>query len=91
MDRSRMRCMDCGVNCFNIGEVFSLRHEIRTTAIPNGNGFLCVGCAEARLKRQLRPADFTEAAMNHPYKLPKPLQRIWHQSERLRNRLEEQA
>jgi len=29
-------------------------------------GFLCIGCLEARLGRQLCPADFTNVRINNP-------------------------
>jgi hypothetical protein len=33
--------------------------------MPDG-GFLCIGCLETRIGRQLHPNDFTDAPINNP-------------------------
>jgi hypothetical protein len=49
-------------------------------------GYLCIGCLEARLGRQLHRCDFTAAAVNslHPYWREYAW---WHRSKRLAERL----
>ena len=32
----------------------------------SGKGFLCIGCLETRIGRQLKPKDFTTAPINRP-------------------------
>lgn len=59
-------CLDCGVNTAAIGEYYMLQEEVwaEATGPDGGNGMLCIGCLEKRLARQLKPCDFTDAAVN---------------------------
>jgi hypothetical protein len=34
--------------------------------VETGGGFLCIGCLERRLGRNLNPTDFTDAPVNNP-------------------------
>ena len=55
-------CRDCGVDTYGATdrEWYHVHNEIWVSAgLPvYGSGFLCIGCLEARLERQLTPADF---------------------------------
>jgi len=54
---------------------------------PNG-GFLCIGCLERRLRRRLRPGDFTDAAVNDPAVRASTSRYAWsYRTRRLRDRL----
>ena len=61
--RRETSCIDCDVWVWGIGELFYLRNEIWLRANPGGKGWLCVGCVETRLGRQLVAGDFEDA---HP-------------------------
>lgn len=62
--RSRFRCLDCKVDTGKISEYYMLKDEIWLNIFPSKFGMLCVGCAEARLGRQLAPADFNDSYLN---------------------------
>ncbi len=49
-------------------------------------GYLCVGCLEARLGRQLHRGDFADAPLND-LSYYRPEKAWWHRSDRLRDRL----
>jgi hypothetical protein len=56
-------CVDCGVDTSHAGE-FYMVHDAVWRAAGDIAGKLCIGCIEARLGRQLKPADFTDAKCN---------------------------
>jgi hypothetical protein len=63
-------CDDCGVNTQEIGEQYMVNNSVWTAATGVSHkwmamaGFLCVGCIEGRLGRQLTNADFAGVAIN---------------------------
>ncbi len=75
-------CEDCSTNCTPLGEDTGWEWYMVTdevwAAVRMGDGFLCVGCLEARLGRQLDQRDFTGAPVNSPDPI---------NSDRLNNRL----
>lgn len=56
----RMLCSDCGVNVGNYGpeSVDEYAYMVRDDVWPDGCRFLCVGCLEHRLGRELVREDF---------------------------------
>jgi hypothetical protein len=73
-------CRDCGVDTSKNGEYYMVTNQVWSLA-KLGRGMLCIGCLESRIGRQLKPADFMDAYINHKI----------IQSERLKNRLGVQA
>lgn len=69
-------CDDCGADtapctkrrgCRHAGrwEYYMVEDDVWATAgMPAG--FLCIGCLEARLGRELRPVDFLDCLLNDP-------------------------
>ena len=49
-------CFSCGVDTFDLGEDFYVRHELWLAY--GVEGVLCIGCLEIRLGRRLTPDDF---------------------------------
>ena len=91
VDNTGCPCNDCGVLTAEIGEWYMLRGDVWRSAVPEArelndeSGYLCVGCMEARLGRELTLADFTEKWRSGPYS-----ERFREQSsERLRSRMRE--
>jgi hypothetical protein len=69
-------CKDCGVDttpctgkrgCRHKGrwEHYMVRDDVWRAAKMR-NGFLCIGCLEKRIDRELTPKDFTSAPINDP-------------------------
>lgn len=62
------RCLDCGRHTGDLREYYVVRPEVWAAAFPPGtvdtSGMLCVACLEARLGRELAPADFLPCAAN---------------------------
>jgi hypothetical protein len=61
-------CADCGVDTCPVdrgfrAEFFMVHDEVWAAA-GMGAGYLCVGCLERRLGRQLTPGDFTACELN---------------------------
>jgi hypothetical protein len=82
-------CADCGVDTSPCSGKRGRRHNDKWECYlvkdsvwqcaGMGRGFLCIGCLEARLGRQLRPRDFTDAPINDPddpWKTPRLLSRL---------------
>lgn len=70
---SNQPCSDCGVETLpdkpNFDcEYFMVHDHVWYEAGMGPRGFLCVGCLEARLGRQLVPADFPEVSCNDAQK-----------------------
>lgn len=67
-------CADCGVNTTPRGpdwEWYMVHDQVWADAgmktgdeNHSGRGFLCIGCLEKRLVRQLTPADFKDLPIN---------------------------
>lgn len=68
-------CLDCGWNTWQHGqaEVYMVQDQIwrasgaptRLVIIPGEPGYyLCIGCLEVRIGRQLFAGDFTDAPLN---------------------------
>ena len=76
MDIEPSACADCGVDttpctgrrgCRHAGkwEYYMVRPEVWSKSGLTA-GFLCVGCLETRLGRELQAVDFTDAPVNDP-------------------------
>jgi len=46
------------------GEYTMIHDELWRSVVQDGEGFLCIGCVEAALGRQLVPGDFQSAPVN---------------------------
>lgn len=66
MARCNFTCIDCGVNTSKIDEYYMLKTSIWKRILPSIKGMLCIGCAERRLGRKLRPSDFADVPLNRP-------------------------
>jgi hypothetical protein len=70
----RLPCKDCGVNTSHrsgIREYYMVHDRVwhvahRTNELPSG--FLCVGCLERRLGRELTAADFKPVPCNYVFR-----------------------
>ena len=61
-------CADCGTNTtphFGEWEYYMVHNTIWSRAGMN-DGFLCIGCLEARIGRKLEPSDFANFPGNDP-------------------------
>jgi hypothetical protein len=67
-DMSVFECLDCGVDTAEIDEYYMVHNSIWYDANPNIEGMLCIECLERRIGRELNPYDFTDAAINWPYR-----------------------
>ena len=58
-------CVDCGVDCIEIGEYYMVSDACweRAGMKPHG-GFLCIGCLEERLGEKLKSVNFKECPLN---------------------------
>lgn len=75
-------CMDCEVDTKKIREYFMVEDDIWAENVPEHRGFLCVGCLEDRMGRELEANDFpSHLPINSPDGL------FFPHSERLRARL----
>ena len=54
------RCYDCGSS----EDLYVLKDEVWAATGMGEHGFLCTGCVEQRLGRELTRADFTDAPVN---------------------------
>jgi hypothetical protein len=91
---ARTRCADCRVDTLPAewgehAEYYMVHDEVwaRTGMPPRRSGFLCIGCLERRLRRRLRPDDFTDAMVNDPTVRPTPRYAWSYRTRRLRDRL----
>jgi hypothetical protein len=62
-------CHDCGVDTLPVdwgyrAEWYMVTQEVWDVAGLPGRGFLCIGCMENRLGRQLVASDFTDCPIN---------------------------
>jgi hypothetical protein len=88
-------CADCGVNTIKIGEWYMIRDDVWEQAWPgtanfadaeHGQGnYLCVGCLEKRLGRELNSSDFLDGGRHIM------MQRGRKPSRRLRDRIRKPA
>lgn len=78
-------CEDCETSTLNNYEYYMVKNEIWKT-FGVGDGFLCIGCLENRIQRQLTSSDFTDCPLNKGYYEDGTPVGI-PQSERLLNRL----
>ncbi len=77
-------CLDCNVDTQEINEYYMLKNMVwELTGLSSDgfakSGFLCIGCVEERIGRELTAQDFIKASVNSP--------EFFDQSERLQNRL----
>lgn len=58
-------CVDCGVNTIEGNEYFMVTDALwKRAGMRRHGGFLCIGCLETRIGRQLTSRDFTECPLN---------------------------
>jgi T5orf172 domain len=72
--RSNQYCLDCDADTLATGEYYKVFENIWYAAIKTKaprrhtdhpvRGMLCIGCLEARIRRQLRPSDFCDCSLN---------------------------
>ena len=84
-------CHDCGTDTLSCKagvptEYYMVHPEVWSAAGMPAHGYLCIGCLEARLGRQLHRHDFPRAPIND-LNYYRPEKAWWHRSERLRDRL----
>lgn len=61
-------CIDCGIDTKAVNEYYMVQDELWEAHGPV-RGMLCIGCLEARIGRQLTPADFSDCLLNtRPFK-----------------------
>lgn len=66
-------CKDCGINTHRRGgnrEFYLVTNEVWAEAHKPEKptaGYLCIGCIEKRLRRELNAADFVPAPINYAY------------------------
>jgi hypothetical protein len=58
-------CADCSVNTSDIDEYYMVHDAIWAESLVAPDAMLCIKCLEARIGRQLKPTDFTDAPINH--------------------------
>lgn len=65
---ARFICVDCSVDTCASEEYYMVHDPLWAGAgmDPHG-GMLCIGCLEARLGRQLTPADFPDYPINRDF------------------------
>lgn len=81
--RFDFNCKDCGLDLRVNRELhYMIKSEIWLT-VAHSSDFLCIGCLEKRLKRRLKPDDFT----NHPVNRVS-FNKAFKKSARLLNRLD---
>jgi SEC-C motif len=56
-------CADCGVDTFAIGEWYCVSDQLWAAVGMECEGFLCIGCLERRLGREMDSADFVQAML----------------------------
>ena len=96
MTRRRRRradapCHDCGTGTLSVEpgvptEYYVVHDHVWEAARAPAVGYLCIGCLETRLGRQLHRGDFTTAPLND-LSYHRPDKAWWWRSERLRDRL----
>jgi hypothetical protein len=60
---SSMPCTDCGADTEELREYYMVHDRIWREAGMR-RGYLCIGCLERRLGRELTPGDFTSCLLN---------------------------
>jgi len=84
-------CTDCGVDTVPLylpdRSEFYMVHNALWDAHGCGEGYLCVGCFEARLGRTLAPADFSDVPLNDPGTVDTPRYAWSYRTARLTARL----
>jgi hypothetical protein len=83
-------CLDCGRETLPTGpgtaEYYMVHDHVWEAAHAPEHGYLCIGCLEARLGRQLHRLDFTSAQIND-LSYRRPDKAWWWRSNHLRDRL----
>lgn len=69
MSRLESPCTDCGVETLPDNDRRAEWYQVTdalwaASGLGPDDGYLCIGCLEARLGRQLVAADFTDAPLN---------------------------
>lgn len=75
-NRPPQPCMDCGTNTrpwdgdgapiLGAWEYYMVHHDVWNAATSGDNGFLCIGCLEKCLGRELAHGDFIDCKANAP-------------------------
>lgn len=89
--RFNAACRDCDTETLSTDpgattEYYMVRTEVWLAAGAPQRGYLCIGCLEKRLGRQLHRGDFTTAKLND-LNYYRPTKAWWHRSKRLIDRL----
>ena len=89
--QSRTACHDCGTETLSPEpgvptEYYMVHDRVWQAARAPERGYLCIGCLEHRLGRQLHRGDFTDAPLNDLTR-QRPDKAWWWRSERLQDRL----
>jgi hypothetical protein len=82
-------CHDCGKETLSprgASEYYMVHNHVWQAASAPARGFLCIGCLEARLGRQLHRGDFAPVPLND-LNYHRPDKAWWHRTKRLRDRL----
>lgn len=61
---ARDRCAGCQRDVHDLGEYFMVHDHVWRAVMPTSAGYLCVGCLEVLLGRDLNPDDFTDCPLN---------------------------
>lgn len=85
-------CRDCGTETLSPEpgirtEYYMVHDEIWSAAGAHSQAFLCIGCLESRLGRQLHRGDFTDAGCNNLIVSDTPRFSWSWRTKRLRDRL----
>jgi hypothetical protein len=63
-------CLDCQADTLKIDEFYMVSRDLWLMAVPDEDHemtkYLCIGCLEIRIGRQLRASDFLDVPMNWP-------------------------
>ena len=83
-------CKDCGVETLPVdgrrAEWYMVKPDVWADAGMT-TGFLCIGCLETRLGRQLTREDFTDCPVNNPSLADTPRYAFSYRTPRLVSRL----
>jgi len=84
-------CADCGTDTLSLEpgiptEYYMVHDEVWEAAEGPQPGYLCIGCIETRLGRQLHRGDFARVPLND-LSYHRPDKAWWHRSARLLDRL----
>jgi hypothetical protein len=79
MKRKKKLCVDCKADIVKLSEHYFVNNHVWNQVMDSERGFICIGCLEKRLKRELNMNDFTSCHINNP--------KLYSMSNRLVSRL----